>query len=78
MLDHALVRGVALPGLGRRDLFLAFAELLAYDEDIGGAMDRSRDGRAADAAGRRLDQRKVTARRSRLNGKRRKQGYPNL
>lgn len=79
MLRQALRRGFVLPGLQRQDLFLAFVDGMGLDEDIAAVMGRSRDWRAAaNDNDRRLDQRKVMTRRSRLNARRRKLGYPNL
>jgi hypothetical protein len=75
ILGHVLARGVALPGLRHADLFAAVAELLGYDEELAAVMDRSRDWRATGANDRRLDQRKIMTRRSRLNARRRKAGY---
>lgn len=77
MLDHALVRGAALPGLDKADLFFVFADLVGADEDIADVMSRGREhrGPVTRTPERRLDQRKVMTRRSRLNKRRAAHGY---
>jgi len=76
MLAHALRRGLALPGLQKRDLFVALAEPLAQYDDIAMVMGRSRDHHDIDTDGRRRrDQRKVMTAVSRLNKRRRAAGY---
>lgn len=78
LLAHALRRGLALPGLQRRDLFVAMAELVADYADIAAVMDRRRDEIGFDEtpdARRDLDRRKVMTRVSRLNARRRTAGY---
>lgn len=75
MIGHAILRGLFVPGIGKRDLFVALVEGFAHDEEIAAVMDRSRDWRSEGGNARRQDQRKVMTRRSRLNGKRRQHGY---
>jgi hypothetical protein len=76
ILEHAMQRGVVLPALGRREWFIAIAELFLHDEDIAEVMSRERDWRAPDRGDKRgQDQGKVRVARHSLKAKRRFAGY---